>query len=76
MEANSGRASGMAVAFDQLAMRARSFDQPNDQRREKLTKLPQQAFTRVGMENHQRWLDPGSHPVAEKFRASSSWRSA
>jgi len=35
MEANSGRASGMAVAFDQLAMRARSFDQPEDQRKKK-----------------------------------------
>jgi hypothetical protein len=71
MEANSGRASGMAVAFDQLAMRTRSFDQPNDQR-----KLPQQAFTRIGTENHQRWLDPGSRPVAEEFRAFSSLRLA
>jgi hypothetical protein len=26
----------------------------------------------TGMENHQGWFDPDSHPMAEEFRVSSS----
>ena len=37
-----------------------------------VVKLPQQASTVSGMENHQGRLDPDSRPGAEEFRASSS----